>query len=123
MRLAVLLLTVICAPAFAQSQTGAQVYESVCRECHGEGKLNAPVFGNPDQWAKLIAEGLDDLVPMALNGIRAMPPKGGNPKLSDLEVARAVVFMTHGSGGQFAAPTQADAKRWRKQANRLKQKP
>lgn len=123
MRLAVLLLSVICAPAFAQSQTGAQVYASVCSECHRTGKLNAPIFANTEQWAELVAEGLDDLVPMALNGIREMPPKGGKPTLSDLEVARAVVFMANGSGGQFAAPTKADAKRWRQLANSLKQKP
>jgi cytochrome c5 len=117
MRIALLLLTFFCMPAFAQGKTGAQVYEAVCQECHGAGKLKAPIFGNTEQWRELIDEGLDDLVPMALNGIRAMPPKGGDLKLSDLEVARAVVFMANGSGGQFAAPKAADARRWRKLAN------
>lgn len=121
MRFMPLLLAVCCQPVLADEKSGAQVYASTCRACHGNGTLNAPIAGNTQQWARLIEEGLDDLVPMALNGIRQMPAKGGNPQLSDLEVSRGVVFMANRSGGQFAEPRPADARRWRKLANALRQ--
>lgn len=121
MQFSPLLLAVFSLSVLADEKSGAQVYESTCRGCHGNGTLNAPIAGNRQQWAKLIEEGLDDLVPMALNGIRQMPAKGGNPRLSDLEVSRGVVFMANRSGGQFAEPLPADARRWRKLANTLRQ--
>ena len=104
-------------PGFAQEKNGAQVYEAVCSECHGSGKDNAPTFGDKKRWGKLVREGLDDLVPAALRGVRKMPAMGGNPQLSDLEVARAVVYMANAGGGKFAEPPAADAARWRKKAD------
>jgi cytochrome c5 len=104
-------------PALADDRTGEAVYAETCKECHGDGKLNAPVFGNRQQWGKLVREGLNELVPAALAGIRQMPPKGGNAALSDLEVARAVVYMANSGGGRFAEPTPADVQRWRKKAD------
>jgi hypothetical protein len=40
----------------------------------------------------------------AIEGIRAMPAKGGNPDLDNVEVARAVVHMANASGGKFKEP-------------------
>jgi len=117
MRFPPLALVLACLPALAQEKSGAEVYASTCIECHGDGKLKAPVFGNAKAWGKLVREGLDDLVPAALNGIRQMPAKGGNPALSDLEVARAVVYMGNAGGGKFAEPTSTDVARWRKKAD------
>ncbi len=108
------------ASANAQEKSGAEVYKTVCSECHGGGKFNAPVMGDKKRWGKLVREGLDDLVPAALRGIRKMPAKGGDPTLSDLEVARAVVHMTNAGGGNFAEPDSASAARWRKIANAQK---
>jgi hypothetical protein len=34
-----------------------------------------------------------------------MPPKGGEPSLSDMEVGRATVFMANAAGGKFVEPT------------------
>jgi cytochrome c5 len=48
--------------------------------------------------------GLQEMVETALKGKGAMPPKGGNPSLTDDEVARAVVFMANQSGGKFKEP-------------------
>lgn len=107
-------------PALAQEKSGADVYETVCSECHGSGKLDAPRLGDRKRWGKLVREGLDDLVPAALRGIRKMPALGGNPQLSDLEVARAVVFMANAGGGKFPEPTVADAARWRQKAGARK---
>ena len=117
MRTACLLLAALSAPVMASEMSGAEVYQSTCIECHGSGKFNAPKFGDKKQWKKLVAEGLDDLVPAALKGVRKMPPKGGNAALSDIEVARGVVHLANAGGGKFLEPTAADALRWRKIAN------
>ena len=105
---------------FAQEKSGAQVYEAVCSECHGSGKDNAPPFGDKKRWGKLVREGLDDLVPAAMRGVRKMPAMGATPQLTDLEVARAVVSMTNAGGGKFAEPPATDAVRWRKKADARK---
>lgn len=109
--------SLVTLPAIAADRTGEEVFAQTCQECHRDGKLNAPVFGNRQQWAKLVREGLNDLVPAALAGIRQMPPKGGKPELSDMEVARAVVYMANAGGGRFTEPTPADVQRWRKKAD------
>ena len=40
----------------------------------------------------------------AIEGIRAMPAKGGNPDLDDVEVERVVVLMANSAGAKFAEP-------------------
>ncbi len=104
-------------PAFAEDLSGEKVYNYTCIVCHGNGLLHAPPKGDKQRWAKLIKEGLDEIVPAALHGERAMPPKGNNPNLSDMEVARAVVYMANAGGGKFAEPTAADVVRWREKAD------
>jgi len=90
-------------------KTGEQVFQSTCSACHGTGVAGAPKFGDKDAWAKYIALGYDELVKNAINGIRAMPPRGGNAALADLEVARAVVYMTNQSGAHFDEPKEPAA--------------
>jgi cytochrome c5 len=92
--------------------TGEQVYAQVCKACHDSGAAGAPKFGDKAAWAPHIKEGYDDLLKNAIKGIKAMPPRGGNPDLSDYEVARAVVYITNAAGGTFkepAAPAAAPA--------------
>lgn len=122
MRLAVLFLLVLCLPVSAEEMTGSQVYEKVCIACHGKGLHGAPVFGDRQRWKKLIREELDELVPTALTGIRKMPAKGGNPALTDGEVARAVVHMANAGGGRFAEPGAAEISRWRQKADKRQKK-
>ena len=117
------LLIFVALPAFAEALSGEQVYNKTCIECHATGKDNAPIFGNKKAWGKLVREGLDDLVPAALGGIRKMPAKGGNASLSDLEVARGVVYMANAGGGKFAEPGEKDATRWRAKVDKKKHKP
>ena len=105
---------------FAADKTGAQVYNETCIVCHNTGILHAPRMNDDKRWHKLVKEGLDELVPAALAGIRHMPPKGANPNLSDQEVANAVVWMANQHGGQFAAPSPAQVKAWRARADRRK---
>lgn len=85
-------------------QTGEAVYAAVCAACHGTGAAGAPKTADKGAWGARIAQGYDTLVQHAVQGIRAMPPKGGNPDLDDVEVARAVVYMTNQSGAKFKEP-------------------
>ena len=91
-------------------KTGEEVYKQVCLACHGTGALNAPKVGDKAAWAKLIAQGLDALTADAIKGIRQMPPRGGNPDLSDLEVRRAIVHMANQSGANWKEPEAVAAK-------------
>lgn len=83
---------------------GGAVYTATCAACHDSGMAGSPKTGDKAAWATRLAQGYDTLVTHAINGIRAMPAKGGNPDLDDLEVARAVVFMTNKSGASFKEP-------------------
>jgi cytochrome c5 len=94
------------------AKSGEQVYKSVCAACHGTGAAGAHKFGDKAAWAPHLKEGLAALAKNAINGIRAMPPRGGNPNLSDLEVTRAVVYMANAAGADFKEPEapKGDAK-------------
>jgi len=84
--------------------TGEQVYNAVCKTCHGTGLAGSPKVGDKAAWGKVIAQGLPTLVDHATHGIRAMPPKGGNPDLEDVEVERAIVFMANQGGANWKEP-------------------
>ena len=85
-------------------KTGQQVYESTCTACHTAGVAGAPKLGDSGAWAPFIQKGYEDMVKNAIHGIGAMPPKGGNPSLSDFEVERAVVYIANKSGASFKEP-------------------
>ncbi len=80
------------------------VYSANCAACHTSGAAGAPKMGDAGAWGARIAQGYDTLVKHAVEGIRAMPAKGGNPDLDDIEVARAVVYMANQAGGKFKEP-------------------
>jgi cytochrome c5 len=91
--------------------SGEQVYNQVCKTCHEGGLAGAPKVGDKAAWAKVIAQGLAPTVDHAVNGIRAMPPKGGNPDFDNVEVERAVVFMANKAGANWKElPAPATAK-------------
>ena len=84
--------------------SGEQVYDQVCKTCHEGGLAGAPKVGDNAAWARVIAQGLAPTVDHAIKGIRAMPPKGGNPDFEDIEVERAVIYMANRSGGSWKEP-------------------
>lgn len=86
------------------AQSGENTYKQVCLSCHGAGVLNAPKFGDKAKWAPLIAEGQVTLTAHAYVGVRAMPPKGGNPNLSIEGFSDALVYMVNNSGGNWKSP-------------------
>jgi len=84
--------------------TGEQVFGQVCKTCHEAGLAGAPRFGDKAKWVKVIAQGDKVVVEHAVKGIRAMPAKGGNPDLEDVEVQRAVVYMANKVGAGWKEP-------------------
>lgn len=89
------------------AKSGAEVVKGVCAMCHAAGLMNAPKIGDNAQWAPRIAQGYETLVSHAVNGIRSMPAKGGNPDLSDAEIAAAVAEMANQAGAKFDPATLA----------------
>jgi len=92
------------ASAPSGNQTGEQVYQAVCKTCHETGLAGAPKFGDKAAWAPRIKTGVNALYTSAINGKNAMPPKGGNAALTDVELQRAVVFMANHAGATFKEP-------------------
>lgn len=85
-------------------QSGEAVYAASCGACHNSGAANAPKFADKADWAPRIATGYEALLKSALNGVGAMPAKGGNPDLDDVEIARTVVHMANAAGAKFKEP-------------------
>ena len=85
-------------------QAGEAVYAASCSACHAAGIAGAPRTGDAAAWAPRIKQGFDLLVKHAVEGFKAMPPKGGNANLDPIEVARAVAFIGNQSGGKFKEP-------------------
>ncbi|MHA7881493.1 MAG: c-type cytochrome [Saccharospirillum sp.] len=75
-----------------EPMSGSDVYASACAACHTSGALNAPRLVAAD-WADRREKGAEALYSNAINGIGAMPAKGGNASLSDDEVIAAVDYM------------------------------
>ena len=98
--------------------SGEHVYKAVCATCHAHGLAGAPKAGNRQNWSPLIEEGYDELVGSALTGVRMMPPKGGAPELYDIEVARAVVYMTSLAGGTLPEPNEANVREARNEGEK-----
>ncbi len=93
-------------------KSGEEVFKAQCAACHATGAAGAPKFQDVAAWAPRIKTGLDALLNSALKGKNAMAPQGGGDH-SDVEIARAVVYMTNAAGAKFEepkAPAAAEAK-------------
>ena len=105
---AVVALAMGVAPGASTAQdverSGKEVVQALCFACHGSGANGAPRIGDKKAWAKRAAQGLTGLTANALKGIRQMPPHGGNPKLTDTEIERAITYMVNQSGGNWTEP-------------------
>lgn len=88
-------------------KSGEEVVKAVCSACHAAGVLGSPKIGDKAAWAPRIAQGYDTLVSHALAGIRQMPARGGNPDLTDGEIANAVAYMANEAGAKFTPPASA----------------
>ena len=84
-------------------KSGEEVYKAQCTACHAAGVAGAPVTGNAAAWAPRIKTGFDALWQSALKGKGAMGAQGGGD-YNDVEIGRAVVFLTNAAGAKFAEP-------------------
>jgi len=78
--------------AFDGSLDAEMLYGSVCGVCHGTGAAGAPIPGSPAM-VERTAKGVDMLAQNAINGLNAMPARGGRADLSDEQVRVIVEYM------------------------------
>ena len=90
--------------AAGAARTGEDIVKATCFACHGTGAAGAPKIGDAAAWSPRIKMGLAHLLQVATKGEKAMPPRGGNPELTDAELARAIVYMANQSGGNLKEP-------------------
>lgn len=92
------------APVVAQAsaaapvnEVGKKVFGATCSMCHAAGVGGAPKPGDKADWGPRIGQGMETLYKHAREGFTGakgmMPPRGGNPKLTDDEIQSAVNFM------------------------------
>ena len=93
------------------SRAAADIVKNTCAACHQTGAANAPKLGNAGDWAPRIKTGVNAMVQSVIKGKGAMPPKAGDPSLTDNEIHNAVVLMANQAGGKFKEkPAAAPAK-------------
>ena len=78
--------------AAAGGKTGETLYKQACQVCHAAGVAGAPKFGDKAAWAPRLTTGMDALYKASINGMGAMPPRGGS-SASDADLNAAVDFM------------------------------
>ncbi len=89
--------------ALREPRSGEEVFKAVCSACHLTGAIGSPKFGDATAWAPRIKTGFSALLNSAMKGKNAMPAQGGGAQ-TDLEVARAVVYMANAGGAKFDEP-------------------
>ena len=85
-------------------RTGKEIVEAQCASCHAKGVKGAPRISDKQAWSRLASRGLTGLTASALKGVREMPAHGGDVKLTDPEIERAIVYMVNQSGAQWVEP-------------------
>ncbi len=78
--------------AYGGTLDGGEIFGQLCTGCHTSGAAGAPKL-EKSIWAPRIAQGKDTLHKHAIEGIRSMPARGGNPSLSDEQVIATVDWM------------------------------
>lgn len=73
---------------------GEKIYKGTCGVCHETGVAGAPRHGDKAAWKPRLEQGFEVLVKHSIEGLRAMPPRGGNGKLTDDELRDATGYMT-----------------------------
>ena len=85
------------APAASVELSGEAVYAQSCAACHTTGIAGAPRIDDAAAWQVRAAQGLATLIAHAIEGFQGetglMPARGGNPSLTDAQVAAAVEYM------------------------------
>lgn len=84
--------------AYGGTLDGHVIFNHLCTTCHTAGVAGAPIIGNKAMWGPRIAQGIHVLVQHAIHGYHGpdgnfMPPKGGNPALTDAQIEATVKWM------------------------------
>jgi cytochrome c5 len=87
------LLGATCLLHLSARAQGRQVFDQTCAACHLGGMGGAPGINDRENWRKRLEQGRPVLISHALEGIRAMPARGGNATLSDAQIQAAVDYM------------------------------
>ncbi len=86
-----------CAKAVAATSSSARstdsIYNTSCMACHATGAAGAPKLGDKAAWQARLAQGLEPVYANAINGINAMPARGGCADCSDEEIKAVVDYM------------------------------
>src|SRR5690606_1194995 len=82
--------------AYGGTTDGSVIFQNLCGACHSGGVGGAPTLDR-GHWNARIAQGTDTLYKHAIEGFTGsagvMPPKGGNPALTDEQVQATVDWM------------------------------
>jgi len=88
---------------------GEAVFKAQCVACHGApGIPGAPHLNDAAAWGPRIGQGYATLLEHALKGKGAMPPQGGGD-FEDVEIGRAVVYLSNAGGAKFPVPDRPAA--------------
>lgn len=84
--------------AYGGGTDGKEIYDHLCHSCHTAGVAGAPKLGDKANWGPRAAAGMDTLIKHAIDGYtgpdgNVMPPKGGNPALTDEQVGNTVKWI------------------------------
>ena len=84
--------------AASDADPGEVVYNGLCVACHATGVAGAPKLDDNAAWSERMAQGWDAMMANAIKGKGGMPPKGGNPSLSDEDLRIAIEYMLDQAG-------------------------
>ena len=83
--------------AYGGTKDGKVIFDNLCTACHTTGVGMAPTLDH-SHWDKRLAQGKDTLYKHAIEGYTGpdggiMPPKGGNPALTEEQIHATVDWM------------------------------
>ena len=85
-------MTVASAAGDTADKSPDQLYQSACLACHTTGAAGAPKIGDAAAWKSRLGKGLEALISSAINGIGAMPPRGGS-QYNDDQIRATVEYI------------------------------
>lgn len=94
---AIIFLSLCLLSGSAVAADGKAVYDKACKMCHGTGMMGAPKAGDSGAWGPRLEKGDEALLKSVVNGMGAMPARGGCRTCSDEELTAAIEYMTQGT--------------------------
>ena len=97
------------------ARSGEEIVKGVCAVCHSIGLANAPKLDSTAKadWVARLNGDMKALVTSAINGKGGMPPRGGDPSITDEEITASIMHMLSLADVEVAeagaAPAEAPA--------------